>query len=184
MTFIRETTPLQRMQKLNSYQESKDSNKDEQKQEDTKNILDKKNQEFSKKLKKTRVDIKRRNQIEQDTRKLEWCNACNLYLAKIHFCEIVGIWMNLDSYNLHLVIGRNEQDVKRTSKVEGSCYRVYNFTKRSQMREKLVSMGNDELIFRRMEREEPEEYKKLSSYQYINECNSNECLKICLSCIK
>ena len=52
-------------------EERKDSNKNEQKQEDTKNFLDKKNQEFSKKLKKTRVDMKQRNQIEQDTRKLE-----------------------------------------------------------------------------------------------------------------
>ena len=84
-----------------------ESNKVEQEQEDTINFLDKKNKEFDKKLKKTRVDIKRRNQIDQDTRKLEWCNACHLYLSKIHFCTTVGVWMNIDSFNQHLVIGRN-----------------------------------------------------------------------------
>ena len=143
-------------------------------QEETKNFLDNKNLEFGKKIKKTRVDLKRRNQIDQDTRKLEWCNSCELYVAKIHFCDTVGIWMNLDSYNLHLVIGRNEQDVKRTSRVEGSSYRVYNFTKRSQLREKLASMAYEELRFQRMEREEPETYEKLSSLEYVNEGNMKD----------
>ena len=127
-----------------------ESNKVEQEQEDTINFLDKKNKEFDKKLKKTRVDIKRRNQIDQDTRKLEWCNACHLYLSKIHFCTTVGVWMNIDSFNQHLVIGRNEEDVKRTSNLEGSNYKVYNFTKRQQMREKLTKMGIDEQHFKRL----------------------------------
>ena len=121
-----------------------EAKKVEQEQADTVNFLDKKNKDFDRKLKKNRVDIKRKNQVEQNTRTLEWCNGCHLYLSKIHFCTTVGVWMNIDSFNQHLVIGRNEEDVRRTNNLEGSNYKVYNFTKRQEMHEKLQKMGDDE----------------------------------------
>ena len=136
---------------------------------DTVNFLDKKNKEFYKKLKKNRMDIKTRNQVEQNTRSLEWCNGCLLYLSKIHLCTTVGVWMNIDSFNQHLVIGRNEEDVKRTNNLEGSNYKVYNFTKRQEMHQKLKKMDEDEQRFKRLEREKPDRYNRLATSEYLHE---------------
>ena len=72
--------------------------------------------------------------------------------------------MNLENFHLHLIIGSREEDVRRTNNQEGSKYKVYNFTKRQELHEKLEKMGDDELFFRKIEFSQPERYKEMSSY--------------------
>ena len=93
---------------------------------------------------------------------MEWCNGCDLYVYKIHLCPVVGVWINIDSYHLHFIIGSREEDVRRTSTQEGDEYKVYFFNKRQDLHEKLDTMGRHETFYRRKEILEPEGYKKLS----------------------
>ena len=83
-------------------------------------FIDKKNQDFYKKIIK-------KNRIEKC---MEWCNGCDLYVYKIHLCPVVGVWINIDSYHLHFIIGSREEDVRRTSNQDGVDYKVYFFNKR------------------------------------------------------
>ena len=91
---------------------------------------------------------------------MEWCNGCDLYVYKIHHYPVVGVWINIDSYHLHFIIGSREEDVRRTSNQEGVDYKIYVFNKRQELHEKLRRMGEDETLFRRMEILDQEGYKK------------------------
>ena len=69
--------------------------------------------------------------------------------------------MNIDSHHLHFIIGRREEDVRRTSEQDGDGYLVYYFNKKQDLHIKLSSMGITETKYKKLEMLEPAYYEKL-----------------------
>jgi len=86
-----------------------------------------------------------------------FCFMCGLYRKKIHFCETMQMYCNLDYTNLLMIQGNKPEQVERTKENTGGALTIF-FTIRG-MRKGLFSMGQK--FERRKQEELKDEIRKL-----------------------
>ena len=104
-------------------------------------MIDEKNANFYKKVKTKNVNLREHKQADQYTLRKEYCDGCNLFVSKLHLCSVIGMWLNIDTHHLHLILGRREEDVRRTNELEGDEYVVISCTSKLDLTNKLKVMG-------------------------------------------
>ena len=125
-------------------------------------IIDKYNSDFYKKIKEHNINLRHQTQAEQNTRSREYCRGCDLYVCKLHLCSAIGAWINIDTRHLHIIVGKEEEDVRRTRELEDDEYSVYYFNNKQDLQNKLRQMVLQKEGEKQREREK--EKRKLQIY--------------------
>ena len=121
---------------INKFNKEKEHKTFSKNQRNQVKIIDKNNSDFYKKIKEHNINLRHQTQAEQNTRSREYCSGCDLYVCKLHLCSAIGAWINIDTHHLHIIVGKEEEDVRRTRELEDDEYSVYYFNNKQDLQNK------------------------------------------------
>ena len=81
-------------------------------------------------------------QVYQDCRGSTWCPACKFYKQKLHKCKANNLWINIDTYNKHVIAGDSISDIQCTNEEDNNFNTVVYYNKKEELLESIITVAS------------------------------------------